>query len=84
MDFFTHCYDQGYTGLFRSEPGTNALRGNGHSFFRREGLGEAETFFRYLKKNLSASSADQRKRIRRSWSHVQVVFKFGIVHYIIL
>lgn len=54
VDFFTHCYDQGYTGLFRSEPGTNALRGNGHSFFRREGLGEAETFFRYLKKNLSA------------------------------
>jgi maltose alpha-D-glucosyltransferase/alpha-amylase len=52
IDFFTHCYNEGYNNLFRKEPGTNAFYANGNSFFRTEGKGEAKTFFDYFLYNL--------------------------------
>ena len=53
IDFLTHCYDEGYNNLFRKESGTNVLNSEGKSFFRKEGLGEATTFFNYLFENLN-------------------------------
>lgn len=54
IDFITHCYDDGYNRLFRKEAGTNVLRGDGNSFFRKEGKGEARTFFEYFLNALDA------------------------------
>ena len=54
IDFLTHCYDEGYNNLFRKEPGTNAFKSEGNSFFRKEGKGEANTFFSYFLSNLNA------------------------------
>lgn len=53
IDFLTHCYNEGYNNLFRKEPGTNAFKSDGNSFFRREGKGEADTFFDYFLDNLN-------------------------------
>lgn len=55
IDFFTHCHDEGYNNLFRKEAGTNVFKSEGHSFFRKEGLGEARTFFEYFLSNLEAT-----------------------------
>ena len=52
IDFFTHCYNEGYNNLFRKEPGTNAFYADGNSFFRTEGKGEAKSFFEYFLYNL--------------------------------
>lgn len=52
IDFFTHCYNEGYNNLFRKEPGTNAFYVDGNSFFRTEGKGEAKSFFEYFLYNL--------------------------------
>ena len=52
IDFLTHCYNEGYNNLFRKEPGTNAFKSDGNSFFRKEGKGEADTFFDYFLDNL--------------------------------
>lgn len=52
IDFLTHCFDDGYNNLFRKEKGTNVFLSEGHSFFRREGKGEAKTFFDYFLSNL--------------------------------
>ena len=52
IDFLTHNFNDGYTNLFRKEPGTNVFSRNGHSFFRREGKGEAGEFFNYFLSNL--------------------------------
>lgn len=52
IDFFTHCYNEGYNNLFRKEPGTNAFYADGNSFFRPEGKGEAQSFFEYFLYNL--------------------------------
>lgn len=54
IDFLTHCYNDGYNNLFRKEPGTNAFKSEGNSFFRKEGKGEANTFFDYFLSNLEA------------------------------
>ncbi len=54
IDFLTHCFNEGYNYLFRREPGTNVFSGEGDSFFRKEGKGEAETFFEYFLMNLEA------------------------------
>ncbi len=51
IDFITHCYTEGYTNLFRKESGTNVFKGDGDSFFRKEGQGESETFFDYFLSN---------------------------------
>lgn len=55
IDFFTHCYDEGYNHLFRHEKGTNVFVDDGPSFFRKEGQGEAKTFFEYFRSNLEAT-----------------------------
>lgn len=52
IDFLTHSYNDGYNNLFRKEPGTNAFKSDGNSFFRKEGKGEADTFFDYFLDNL--------------------------------
>lgn len=52
IDFLTHCYDDGYNNLFRREKGTNIFASEGHSYFRREGKGETESFFSYFTENL--------------------------------
>lgn len=52
IDFLTHCFDDGYNNLFRKEPGTNVFKSEGNSFFRKEGLGEATSFFDYFLSNL--------------------------------
>ena len=52
IDFITHCFTPGYTNLFRKEAGTNVYKGDGDSFFRRAGKGEAKTFFDYFLSNL--------------------------------
>lgn len=52
IDFLTHEFDEGYTNLLRNEPDTNIFARNGHSFFQKEGLGEAKTFFKYFIENL--------------------------------
>lgn len=54
IDFLTHSYNDGYNNLFRKEPGTNAFKSDGNSFFRKEGKGEAKTFFDYFISNLKA------------------------------
>lgn len=54
IDFLTHCHNEGYNNLFRKEPGTNIFQSDGHSFFRKEGKGEAKTFFDYFLFNLEA------------------------------
>lgn len=54
IDFLTHCYDEGYNNLFRKEKGTNVFVSDGDSFFRREGKGEAKSFFNYFLSNLKA------------------------------
>ncbi len=53
IDFLTHCFDDGYNNLFRKEKGTNVFMSDGYSFFRREGKGEAKSFFDYFLSNLS-------------------------------
>lgn len=53
IDFFTHCYDDGYNKLFRKEMGCNVFDSPGDSYFRKNGKGECKTFFEYLKHNLS-------------------------------
>ncbi|MBO4468178.1 MAG: glycosylase, partial [Clostridia bacterium] len=52
IDFLTHCYNEGYNNLFRKEAGTNVFKSEGDSFFRRDGKGEADTFFDYFLDNL--------------------------------
>lgn len=52
IDFLTHNFDDGYTNLFRKEPGANVFSRDGHSFFRKDGQGEAKTFFEYFLDNL--------------------------------
>lgn len=52
IDFLTHNFDDGYTNLFRKEPGANVFSRNGHSFFRKDGQGEARVFFDYFLDNL--------------------------------
>ena len=52
IDFLTHNFDDGYTNLFRKEPGANVFSRNGHSFFRKDGQGEAKVFFDYFLDNL--------------------------------
>ncbi|MEE1278129.1 MAG: alpha-amylase family glycosyl hydrolase, partial [Acutalibacteraceae bacterium] len=52
IDFITHCFTPGYTNLFRKEAGTNVYKGDGDSFFRHDGKGEAKTFFDYFLSNL--------------------------------
>lgn len=54
IDFLTHCFDEGYNYLFRREPGTNAILDEGDSFFRKEGKGQADVFFKYFLSNLEA------------------------------
>lgn len=54
IDFLTHCHSEGYNNLFRAESGTNVFKSEGNSFFRKEALGEADTFFEYFQKNLDA------------------------------
>lgn len=54
VDFFTQEFSDGYNKLFRKEAGTNVNISEGHSFFRKDGKGEATEFFDYLDKNLSA------------------------------
>ena len=54
IDFLTHCHNEGYNNLFRKEPGTNVFKSDGNSFFRKEGKGEAKTFFDYFISNLNA------------------------------
>lgn len=51
IDFFTHCFSDGYNRLFRKEPWTNIYYDEGDSFFRKAGKGEAKTFFDYFYKN---------------------------------
>lgn len=53
IDFFTHCYNDGYNNLFRKEKGSNVFDSQGYSYFRKEGKGECKTFFDYLEYNLS-------------------------------
>lgn len=53
MDFFTHCYNDGYNNLFRKESGCNIFDSSGDSYFRKGGKGECKTFFEYLEHNLS-------------------------------
>ena len=52
IDFLTHNFDDGFTNLFRKEPGANVFSRNGHSFFRRDGRGESKVFFDYFLSNL--------------------------------
>lgn len=52
IDFLTHNFDDGFTNLFRKEPGANVFSRNGHSFFRKDGQGEAKVFFNYFLDNL--------------------------------
>lgn len=52
IDFLTHNFDDGFTNLFRKEPGANVFSRNGHSFFRKDGQGEAKVFFDYFLDNL--------------------------------
>lgn len=52
IDFLTHNFDDGFTNLFRKEPGANVFSRNGHSFFRKDGQGEAKVFFDYYLDNL--------------------------------
>ena len=54
IDFLTHCYSDGYNRLFRKEVGTNVFKGDGDSFFRTKGMGEAKTFFEYFMKAFNA------------------------------
>ncbi|MBP3392344.1 MAG: hypothetical protein J6L76_06115 [Clostridia bacterium] len=54
IDFITHCYFEGYNLLLRQEAGTNVLKNDGHSYFRKEGQGECNTFFDYFLENLAA------------------------------
>lgn len=56
IDFLTHCFDDGYNNLFRKEKGTNVFLSEGNSFFRREGKGEAKSFFDYFLSNLAEVS----------------------------
>lgn len=53
IDFFTHCYNDGYNNLFRKESGCNIFDSSGDSYFRKGGKGECKTFFEYLEHNLS-------------------------------
>lgn len=52
IDFLTHCHDEGYTNLFRREPGANVFSRDGQSFFRKDGQGDAKAFFDYFLDNL--------------------------------
>lgn len=52
IDFLTHTFDEGYTRLLRQEPGSNVFATEGHSFFRKDGLGDANAFFNYFLDNL--------------------------------
>lgn len=36
IDFFTHCYNDGYNNLFRKEKGSNVFDSEGYSYFRKE------------------------------------------------
>ncbi len=53
IDFLTHDFNDGYNQLFRKESGANVISSEGHSFFRRDGKGEAATFFEYFLDNLA-------------------------------
>lgn len=88
IDFFTHCHNEGYNELFRKEAGTNIFKSQGHSFFRREGLGEAVTFFDYFLENLEATEGKgyisvvtgnhdlPRVSMGRDFEELKVVFAF--------
>lgn len=54
IDFLTHGFFDGYNLLFRKEVGTNVIKSDGNSFFRKEGMGEAKTFFDYFIDGLKA------------------------------
>ncbi|MBQ6830866.1 MAG: glycosylase [Clostridia bacterium] len=54
IDFFTHECDEGYTHLLRNQPDANIIAKDGHSYFQKEGLGEAKKFFAYFMRNLEA------------------------------
>lgn len=53
VDFFTHCYNDGYNNLFRKESGCNVFYSEGNSYFRKTGKGECKTFFEYLERCLN-------------------------------
>lgn len=48
IDYLTHCFSDGYNLLFRKESGTNVIKSDGNSFFRKEGKGECKSFFDYF------------------------------------
>lgn len=88
MDFFTHEFSDGYNKLFRKEAGTNVNLTNGHSYFRRDGRGDASEFFAYLAKNVAATRDKgyvcvpsgnhdlPRVSLRRDEEDMKVVFAF--------
>ncbi|MBR4762575.1 MAG: glycosylase [Clostridia bacterium] len=54
IDFLNHCFFDGYNKLFRKEAGTNVIKSEGNSFFRKAGKGECTEFFDYFTDNLKA------------------------------
>ncbi len=54
IDFLTHDFFDGYNLLFRKEAGTNVVKSDGNSFFRKEGKGECTSFFDYFLTHLQA------------------------------
>lgn len=48
IDYLNHCFFDGYNLLFRKESGTNVISSDGNSYFRKEGKGEAKSFFEYF------------------------------------
>lgn len=54
VDFLNHCFFDGYNQLFRKEAGTNVIKSDGNSFFRKAGKGECKEFFDYFIDNLKA------------------------------
>ncbi len=54
IDFLNHCYFDGYNRLFRKEAGTNVIKSDGSSYFRKEGKGECKAFFEYYENALGA------------------------------
>ena len=88
VDFFTHEFSDGYNKLFRKEAGTNVNLTDGHSYFRRDGRGDASEFFAYLAKNVAATRDKgyvcvpsgnhdlPRVSLRRDEEDMKVVFAF--------
>ncbi len=56
VDFMAHACESGYTLLFRSEKNriSNSAFANGHSFFDREGLGDATPFLQQFQNHLKS------------------------------